>query len=479
MKRLIACLLSGSLLLTATAQRIEDVKISLMQNNLVKAKADLDKVLANSKLNGKPEAQFQKASLYAAMALDTAIQQKPAADPFARLAEEGYDKYKTMDASMEFFSDPIYVNSGRNLYYTFYLWSIRFYNNKQYDSALLRVEKSLDLAAALAKKGQMEPQMATDPYFLSLAGECADLTGQKSKALDYYRRIADSAVKDPAFETVYRNLVRTYFLDHDYANFEKYKSIGAGLFPRSEFFKADKTDFAFGLAESFDAKMKLAKDVLAETPNDYKINMAVGQLLFDTLNSEAEGAVKPANAAELEDMMMNCFRRAAAAKPEEVLPNFFIGDFYYEIKAKATKEARNAHNREMQARTKPGTKASAEDLAKRDQLDLQLIGDYNNAITGYEKIVEILKNRATAEGELELQEREIYKKCVDKLSSMFAFKKANAKQQKDAFTAKKDPVKAKAADADEKKFEAEEKKYNELYDTINTIKIKKREKHSE
>ena len=73
-------------------------------------------------------------------------------------------------------------------------------------------------------------------------------------------------------------------------NFEKYKELGRQVYPNSEFFTYDKTDFAVGLENSFDKKMKSLEEVLAKDPTNYKANLSLGQLIYDTLNPKIEGS---------------------------------------------------------------------------------------------------------------------------------------------------------------------------------------------
>ena len=53
-------------------------------------------------------------------------------------------------------------------------------------------------------------------------------------------------------------------------NFEKYKAYGKELYPNSEFFTYDKVDFAVGLEEDFNKRVKALEETIAADPTNYK-----------------------------------------------------------------------------------------------------------------------------------------------------------------------------------------------------------------
>ena len=167
-----------------------------------------------------------------------------------------------------------------------------------------------------------------DTNVIILAGITAEQSNQKDEAAKYYGKLADAKVTGANYESIYRFLVTHNFTKKDMAGFEKYKALGKELYPQSEFFTYDKTDFAVGLESGFDAKMKSLGEVLAKDPTNYKANLSMGQLIYDTLNSKVEGAVMPANADELEKKMVAAFTAAGEAKGDEALPYLVIGDYF-------------------------------------------------------------------------------------------------------------------------------------------------------
>jgi hypothetical protein len=231
------------------------------------------------------------------------------------------------------------------------------------------------------------------------------------------------------------------------SRFEKYKNIGKDLYPKSEYFTYDKVDFAIGLVDGFHEKIKAVEEILATDPDNFKANQIMGEIIFDTLDSYREGAVMPANYNELETKMIAGFRKAAASKPDYEIPYLFMGDHYIG-KAIKLNDARSVHAAEMKARTKPGTMASKDDIAKRDLLDKQYGDALEVAREPYEKAAAIFASKSS----LELRDKQQYKKVANYLADIFSYKKIQARNKKDL--------------AGAAKFEAEEKKWNDRYETI-------------
>jgi len=113
----------------------------------------------------------------------------------------------------------------------------------------------------------------------------------------------------------------------------------------------------------------------------------------------------------------------------------------------------------MKTRTKPGTMASKEDVAKRDLLDSQYGEELEKAKEPYEKATAMFAARVKENNGLEIRDKEQYKKAINYLSEIAMFKR----------------IQSKGKPADITKYTAEEKKWNDLYDTINAIPTLKKD----
>jgi len=427
------------------AQNYESIK-----NNMIlgtagykKAKEEVDKGMANAKFASKPEAYILKATIYGGLAMDSATRLGPDAEKLAAEAEAAFIKYREMQPDLSLLTDPIYRNGPINIYSALFSAGYKDYEKKNWAAGLEKYKRVVELSDLLIAKKLIN--LGADTNSILLAGIMAENAGQKEDAVKYYGRMADMKVKGEGYEGIYRYLVNYYAVKKDMANFEKYKNLGKELYPNSQFFTYDKVDFAVGLEEDFNKKVSSLEETISADPTNYKAVLLLGEIIYDTLNSRHEGAVTPANAAELEAKMLKTFAKAAELKPEDPLPWIYSGDHFVN-KSIHINEAREAHTAAMKARTKPGTASSKEDLAKRDALDAEYGASLDGATAPYEKAAAIYAKKEKLTG----QEKQQYKKVAGYLGDIYQNKK----------------IRAKAKPADQAKYAAEEKRWNEVYDGI-------------
>lgn len=429
--------------MSASAQNYEKIKNLLLLNKYEDAKTELDKNMSNTKFTAKPEAYLLKATIYASLGMSDAKKNTPEGPALMKDADEAFSKYKEMDPKMELTSDLVYQNSAINLYSFFYTTGYADYNKKIWEGGLSKLKKAVEYSDFLISRKLLTS--ALDTNVLILAGITAENSGKEEDALYFYKRLADAKVNIDGFESVYRYLVNHSFTKKDMVSFEKYKQLGAELYPKSEYFTYDKIDFAVGLSDNFNDKLAALTDVLNTDPDNQKANQVLGEIIYDTLNPRDESAVLPSNAAELEKKMIDAFMKSAKGKPGYEIPYIYIADHYIN-KASKVADRREAHAKDMKARTKPGAMASKEDVAKRDALDKEYSDALELAREPYLKAAEIL----AAKDHLEVRDKQQYKKAASYLSDIFANKRQMAR---------KNPAEA-------AKWAAEEKKWNDVYDSI-------------
>ena len=443
MKKVFSLFLICSFAIMAFGQSYDQIKTMVTLGQYAKAKEELDKKMGDTKFTSKPEAFLLKTAIYSALSVDNTNKNTPTGEQLANEAAAAFKKYREMDPATAQLSDPIYQNGPINLYSFFYSMGYNDYNSKNWAKGLEKLKQAVDFSDLLIAKKIIAAPLDTN--VLILAGITAENNKSSDDAARYYSRLADARIPGADYEAVYRYLVNYYFNKKDIPAFEKYKAIGKELYPKSDYFTYDKVDFAAGLMDNFNDKVKAVEEVLATDPNDYKANQVLGEIIYDTLNSTRENAVLPSNAAELEVKMVNAFKKAATLKPGSELPFLFLGDHFIS-KAVKVNEARSAHAADMRARTKPGTMASKEDVAKRELLDKQYGEALEDAREPYEKAAEIFSTKEN----MQLRDKQQYKKACNYLADIFAFKK----------------IQSKGKPADVAKYTAEEKKWNDRYDTI-------------
>lgn len=456
MKRIILLFVTSFLVIGASAQNYTTIKNLLVFNKFEEAKTEFDKSITNEKFAGKGEAYILKTTIYAGLAMAEKNKNTSVGDQLITEAAEAFKKYREMEPEMGLVNDPVYQNGPVNLYSYYYSAGYDDYSNNKWEAGYAMLKNAVMMSDALIKLKLLTS--VVDTNVLILAGITAEKSNNKNDAAMYYGRLADNKVSGEGFESIYRFLVSHSFGKKDMAAFENYKKLGKELYPESEFFNFDRVDFAVGLSDNFADKTKALDEVLTTDPNNYKANQIMGELIYDTLNSEKEGWVLPSNADELEKKMISSFNKAAITKPDNELSYIYIGDHFI-AKAIRTNEARAAHVTDMKNRTKPGSMSSKEDIAKRDLLDKQYGVDLESAKEPYEKVANIMSARAKANNGLDIRDKEQYKKAVNYLAEIFAYKR----------------IQSKGNAADVAKYTALEKKWNDLYDTINAISTLKKD----
>ena len=357
MKKITLALMMLMLAFFVKAQSYDEIKQFVMLGQYKKAKEDIDKRMTNAKFAAKPEAFILKATIYSALAADSATQLTPEAATLRAESEAAFKKYQEMDPKLELVKDPVYQNAAVRIYSNLFSVGYKQYDEKKWAEAFETFKKVDSYSAILSEHKLLTS--ALDTNVIILAGITAEQSNQKDEAAKYYGKLADAKISGANYESIYRFLVTHHFTKKDMAGFEKYKALGKEIYPQSEFFSYDKTDFAVGLETSFDSKMKSLEEVLAKDPTNYKANLSMGQLIYDTLNSKVEGAVLPANADELEKKMVAAFIAAGEAKGDEALPYLVIGDYFVMLKAEKLKKSDKKYGEYLEAGRVPYEKAAA------------------------------------------------------------------------------------------------------------------------
>jgi hypothetical protein len=427
----------------ADAQTYESIKNLVILTQYKKAKEDLDKAMVTAKFTSKPEAYILKSTIYATLSMDESIKNTAAADQLADEGDAAFKKFKEMDPSMTLVGDLVYQNGPINLYSSYYTSGYNDYNTKKWDAAFNKLKKAASYSDLLIEKKLLN--VSIDTNVLILAGITAEKSNHKEEAAGYYSRLADHKITGDGFESVYRFLVSYFFGKKDYNSFEKYKAIGKGLYPKSEFFTFDKIDFAVGLETTLSGKIKAVEEVLVTDPNNYKANEWMGEIIYRAFYPLKDDVHEAFDTAAMELKMINAFNKAAVTQPDSIDAFLYLGDHFYN-KSEKINEKRVAHASDMKQRTKPGTMASKEDIAKRDLLDKQYGEALETERVPYEKAASLFAAKTT----LTIREKAQYRNLAGKIADVYTFKK----------------IQAKGKPADVAKYEAEEKKWNERYESI-------------
>ena len=442
-KILLLATISLSVLYTS-AQTYESVKQLALLTQFQKAKDELDKGMGNSKFASKAEAYMLKTWIYSSLAIDPKNKETAEGERLMNEADAAFAKYKEMDPKLSLVEDAAYQSGPINLYTALFNSGYKEYTNKNWELSFDRFKKVVDLSDLLIKQKVITISMDTNSVVM--AGITAENAKRRDDAAIYYSRLADIKIPGDDYEGIYRFLVSYYFGKKDMTAFEKYKAIGEQLYPKSDYFKFDKIDFAIGLMDNFDDKVKALDAMIAANPNDYKANQALGEIIYDTLNPRKGDPPAKAEADELEKKMVAAFTKAGTIQPNTVNAYLYLGDHFIS-KAVSVGEKRDAVLLEIQKRTKPGAQPTKEDAAKRDAADKSYGDALELAREPYEKAAAIYAAKSTP---LDARDKQQYKKAVGYLSDIYAYKKSQAKGNA----------------ADVAKYTAGQKKWDDLYETL-------------
>ncbi|WP_346238433.1 hypothetical protein ABDK00_008710 [Niabella insulamsoli] len=418
------------------AQKYDDIKGALAIGQVDKAKETFDKNSANEKFYNKPEGYILKAAVYASLSVDSS--KAAQAEQNRAEADAALAKYKELEPDMKLLEDPMYKNAPYNLYAAYFNAGINDINSKAYEPAYDKFKKTVEYAELLIDKKIMNKQMDTAAIYY--AGLLAENTKHEEDALKYYTRLADAKIKEyngSTYESVYQGLLRYYATKNDNANFEKYKALGKELYPQSEFFTYSMLDFAVGSSSNFNERVASLEKLIAANPDDYKANITLAEIIYDTLDSRKADAVPPGNAAELETKMLAALNKASSLKPEEMQPLLLLGD-HYQLKAEAVRNELVTAETEV---TKKGAKATAADKQKVADAKKAYNEAYDVAKDNYEKAANMFAKMSN----LDAQQKRTYRLIAGNIAEYYSYKIEDAKG------------------ADRDKFAALEKKWDDIF----------------
>ncbi len=438
-------------------QRYETIKTQILLGQFAKAKEELDKNWSNAKFTAKPEAYILKATLLTQMG--NAIDSAGAGTAMIDEAESIYSEYLEKDPEKSLIKDPAYANTPITLYSNLFNRGIRFYNDKDYKSSLKTFGKVTKWSEFLNSNGIAEIPLDTNAILL--AGASAQATGEnEEEAFMYYKKLADNKVGGKDNEFIYRFLARKSFDQEKMEEFQKYMDLGKEMFPEEEFYSYKEEDFIFSLEDQKE-KMLRIEGMLEKKPNNLKVQLAYGEILFEELNPKSTDAPLPENSAEIETKMVKAFTKATEIDPSSPLGTMNLANHFMNKSIRANnlvaahqkmmREKQKANTPE-QVKGKPAPKpasAEPEDVEKRKDLQatyeeiLEIaLGYYNNAVGIYAKMDEPAS-----------VDKQNWRNAVSNLIDINRELKNAAIRDKNV--------------ANEKKFETEEKKFMAMYANLN------------
>ena len=409
------------------AQDLKKVQTSYLINRFEDAKTEVDKVMADAKQSGKPEAMYWKAKVYAALFKDDKLREKyPTA---LKDADEAFQKYLASDPAMAQVKEKG-AEAFFDMYATAFKSGVNNFNNKKWDEAATFFKVSVQYSDIIFKNKFSNANIAFDTTSLLYLAYSLQNGAKPAEAAKYYSRLADSKVGGESYLDIYKFLANHYTIAKDETNFKKYISIGRELYPAYSWdeFEIDFMDQNLTLAE----KTSLYdKDEAAGTLSEIKY-LQFGDIFVNAKNKDKSLDSLKQHMYTLK--AADAYKKAFAKNGQNGIAAFNVGVIYYNVYGEYDDQyasnirTMQALNADRPVEKDPKKKAAADALYKQKtdpikkanaDIEKPLMDNLDQSIEWLEKSYNILKAKTTRTG----TEKSVINKSIDFLANLYAYKR--------------------------------------------------------
>lgn len=277
----------------AHAQSIEEVRNLLLLGQYVKAKTEVDKVLAVEKNTSKPEAWFYKGKIYNSLSYDSSFAKDILTKSNLKVqAFEAFKKCQLLDKKDELMKEENYI-SYLDLYYQFYDIGAKLFNTKDYENSFNNFKTSLDVHDYIIAKGYTYKEGAVAKLDTSLVMNVAAAALQAKRqdvAIGYYNKLIDAGVGGQDYSEIYQMVASYYSEKNDVAGLQSLLAKGRKMYPNSSEFNLLEID---QVRKANDNQALFAKyeELSAAYPSDFTLHYNYAIELFNVLYAPAEKKV--------------------------------------------------------------------------------------------------------------------------------------------------------------------------------------------
>lgn len=436
MKKVLFLALFAVTMQLLNAQDLKKVQTVFILKKFDEAKTEIDKVMADPKLNTKPEALYWKAKIYSTLYKDTTLRAKYPS--VTKDAEEALKNYIAADPAFaqvkENGAEPFF-----DLQNGLFMDGIKAFNKKNWELAASDFKSSVDFSDIMFKNKWANTTMAFDSTSLLYAAYAYQNGGKQAEAIKYYTRLADSkvtSINGESIEDSYKFIVNYYLNQKDEPNFKKYVAAARESFPKfpADEFEIDYFDNNYSLQQKADL---FDKEDAAGTLSEAKY------LTFGDIFVHAKEKEKLDSTTGIKYTMKagEAFKKAYAKNPQNAIAAFNVGIIYYNIYSayddkasfnRRAMQAINAANAEKPAEKDPKKKAAAQaaldaklEPYKKENAELEkpMMENLDVAVEWLEKSYTILKDKPQKSN----VEKNITGKSVDFLANLYAYKRDRLK----------------------------------------------------
>ncbi len=466
MKKVLISVLLGFIAFFAGAQKIKDVEKAFILQKYEDAKAEIDKVIADPKMQSNPAAWFWHASVYGTIYDDAPLNTKY---PFAGdVAMNSFRKYVQVDPTFTVMNAS--ALPGKAIVDALYRGNLKqgiaFFDKKQWDSAYKYFGRSAEVGDLITKNDWRGNKQPIDTMTVLFTGYAAQNAKKTEEAAKHYTRIADLKITNVAaagdIKDVYEYIVYHFLDTKNTAQFNKYLAIAKQAYPQAmntwADYESEYVEKNFTLADKAAAYDKAdAEGTL--TANQY---LSYGNMFYN-LKDEEKAQMDSAQLRAYRNRAENAFIKAYKKDNTNGLAAFNAGlvnyndwvdlDDKYSDNVKKMGELNKSKANEKD----PKKKVALEAKIKKEVDALKAVN------AGIEKVqhafadkgiewVEAAYKALSVKSSLDRSERNVIGKSVDYLANLFLWKR--------------DKSKGNAAEYD--KYDALYKKYDALHGVSTT-----------
>jgi hypothetical protein len=250
MKKLLMLVAVVFAAITANAQKFDDVKKYIfLPGQTEQAKAEVDKLFANTTFQSKAELWLWRAKVYSMLYKDEKLRAKYT--DAEKIATESFQKYASMEPGFELLEKNNLRDIPFDIYQTAFGLGVKSYNAKDWNAASNYFKSAVSFSDLFYQKKWASSSATMDTTSILYTGIAYQNANNMDEAYKYFQRLADSAAGGKDFDGIYRFVLSYQTGKKDYATFKKYKAIAQKVYPQEnwEEYELDYISKNYSLAD--------------------------------------------------------------------------------------------------------------------------------------------------------------------------------------------------------------------------------------
>jgi hypothetical protein len=415
MKRFLLSVALAAAGLGLFAQNLDKTKDLLKNNKLPDAKAEIDKVLADSKNQKNAEAWYLKAKVYGAVYGNEQMKSQ-VPDALAQ-SFDALKKYIELDDKKLVLLQLDQYKPMNDIYQGYFQAGATNYNAAKFPEALTNFKGAISAITFMGEKGWVTQKFDTTATLY--AGISAEKASNRDEAVVYYKQIADSGITKIGGNDmieIYKWVADYYNQKKDVPNTMKYLALGKKAYPKDLFWPDMELDL-IRKGGNKDSLFSKYEEIVTAIPDNHLFLYNYGLELYQYASDTSSGK-RPANSEELVKKAQENLSKSLQIKPDYPQAALVLGQISYN----------SGVDLQQKVKLIKGTKP--EDVKKRADMRAQANKKFDEAIPYFEKVDQDLATK----GKLKMEEKTTLKDTYDLLITIYEQK--NAKDKAEAYTTK-------------------------------------------